>query len=248
MVLAVLAARVDRPRKSGEKLLVKLHAGKRPVKRFRIDAGDDGLEAEFDERPGEFSRVSPPDGENCTHANLGQILLAAFPHVLEEDIADDHHVGASGLLPLEDLAHASFVLGIVCVLGNAHLLQGKAPIREAKDVLPFIQQIRDKRQEYFVCLSLNGANEVIESRVVTVGLLDSNQVHPREVFADPISDRAASVILAHNHPSGTLEASPEDLALTKRLVKAGEILGIKVLDHLIVTRNGHLSLKQTGNM
>ena len=89
---------------------------------------------------------------------------------------------------------------------------------------------------------------MIESRVVTVGLLDSNQVHPREVFADPISDRAASVILAHNHPSGTLEASPEDLALTKRLVRAGEILGIKVLDHLIVTRNGHLSLKQTGNM
>jgi len=133
-------------------------------------------------------------------------------------------------------------------LARRHLLRGKAPIREAKDVLPFIQQIRDKRQEYFVCLSLNGANEVIESRVVTVGLLDSNQVHPREVFADPIADRAASVILAHNHPSGTLEASPEDLALTKRLVKAGEILGIKVLDHLIVTRNGHLSLKQTGNL
>ena len=81
-----------------------------------------------------------------------------------------------------------------------------------------------------------------------MGLLDSNQVHPREVFSDPIADRAASVILAHNHPSGTLEASPEDLALTKRLVRAGEILGIKVLDHLIVTRNGHLSLKQTGNM
>ncbi len=133
-------------------------------------------------------------------------------------------------------------------LARRHLLQGKTPIREAQDVLPFIQQIRDKRQEYFVCLSLNGANEVIESRVVTVGLLDSNQVHPREVFADPISDRAASVILAHNHPSGTLEASPEDLALTKRLVRAGEILGIKVLDHLIVTRNGHLSLKQTGNI
>ncbi len=133
-------------------------------------------------------------------------------------------------------------------LARRHLLQEKDPIREAKDVLPFVQQIRDKRQEYFVCLSLNGANEVIESRVVTVGLLDSNQVHPREVFADPIADRAASVILAHNHPSGTLEASPEDLALTKRLVKAGEILGIKVLDHLIVTRKGHLSLKQTGNM
>lgn len=99
-----------------------------------------------------------------------------------------------------------------------------------------------------MCLSLTGAHEVIETRVVTVGLLDSNQVHPREVFADPIADRAACVLLAHNHPSGTLEASPEDLALTRRLVKAGDLLGIRVLDHLIVTRDGHLSLKERGHI
>jgi len=122
----------------------------------------------------------------------------------------------------------------------------RAPIRAAADALPYLQSIRAKPQEYFVCLSLTGAHEVIETRVVTVGLLDSNQVHPREVFADPISDRAACVLLAHNHPSGTLEASPEDLALTRRLVKAGDLLGIRVLDHLIVTRGGHLSLKDRG--
>jgi len=95
-------------------------------------------------------------------------------------------------------------------------------------------------------MSLNGANEVIKSRVVTVGLLNSNQVHPREVFSDPIVDRAASVIVAHNHPSGNLEPSPEDVALTKRLVKAGEIIGITVLDHLIVTKRGYMSLKANG--
>ena len=119
-------------------------------------------------------------------------------------------------------------------------------VREAKDVLPFVQQIREKHQEYFVCLSLNGANEVIENRVVTVGLLDSNQVHPREVYADPLTDRAASIIVAHNHPSGTLEASPEDIALTDRLARAGKLLGIPLLDHIIVTKRGYLSLKQTG--
>lgn len=124
----------------------------------------------------------------------------------------------------------------------------RAPIRAAADALPYLQSIRGKSQEYFVCLSLTGAHEVIETRVVTVGLLDSNQVHPREVFADPITDRAACVLLAHNHPSGTLEASPEDLALTRRLVKAGELLGIRVLDHLIVTRDGHLSLKDRGHL
>jgi len=121
-----------------------------------------------------------------------------------------------------------------------------ARVREAKDVLPFVQQIRDKHQEYFVCLSLNGANEVIENRVVTVGLLDSNQVHPREVYADPLTDRAASIIVAHNHPSGTLEASPEDVALTDRLARAGKLLGIPLLDHIIVTKRGYLSLKQAG--
>jgi len=73
-------------------------------------------------------------------------------------------------------------------------------------------------------------------------------VHPREVFADPISDRAASILVAHNHPSGTLEASPEDVALTKRLVKAGELLGIRLLDHVIVTASGFLSLRQSGVM
>jgi len=119
-------------------------------------------------------------------------------------------------------------------------------VREAKDVLPFVQQIREKHPEYFVCLSLNGANEVIENRVVTVGLLDSNQVHPREVYADPLTDRAASIIVAHNHPSGTLEASPEDVALTDRLARAGKLLGIPLLDHIIVTKRGYLSLKQAG--
>jgi DNA repair protein RadC len=131
-------------------------------------------------------------------------------------------------------------------LARRCMLSEGSNVREAKDVLPFVQQIRDKQQEYFVCLSLNGANEVIENRVVTVGLLNSNQVHPREVYADPLTDRAASIIVAHNHPSGTLEASPEDIALTDRLARAGKLLGVPLLDHIIVTKTGYLSLKQAG--
>jgi len=131
-------------------------------------------------------------------------------------------------------------------LARRYLQRNRFAIREPKDVLPYIRHIADKKQEYFVCLTLNGANEVIQSRVVTVGLLDSSQVHPREVFADAISDRAAAVILAHNHPSGALEPSEEDLRLTRQLVEAGRIVGINVLDHIIVTRRGHLSLKAAG--
>jgi len=133
-------------------------------------------------------------------------------------------------------------------LARRHIAKGRHVVREAADALPYLQSIRTKKQEHFVCLSLNGAHEVIESRVVTVGLLDTNQVHPREVFADPIADRAASVLVAHNHPSGTLAASPEDLALTRRLAQAGELLGIRVLDHLIVTSDGFLSLRASGQL
>lgn len=121
-------------------------------------------------------------------------------------------------------------------------------IRESEDALPYFDAIRRRSQESLAVLTLNGANEVIENRIVTTGLLDSNQVHPREVFAPAITDRAASILLSHNHPSGTLYASPEDIALARRLMRAGELLGIRVLDHLIVTTDGHLSMKQAGHM
>lgn len=133
-------------------------------------------------------------------------------------------------------------------LARRHLLRESYPIRQPEDALPYLQHIADKKQEYFICLTLNGAREVIESRVVTVGLVDSSQIHPREVFADAIADRAASVIVAHNHPSGALAPSPEDLALTRQLVEAGKIMGIEVLDHIIVTKRGHTSLKKQGYM
>ncbi|MFZ5995136.1 MAG: RadC family protein [Thermodesulfobacteriota bacterium] len=121
-------------------------------------------------------------------------------------------------------------------------------VQKTKDVLPLILHIADKKQEHFLCISLNGANEVIGNRVVTVGLLNSSQVHPREVFADVISDRAASVILAHNHPSGVLKPSPDDIAITEQMVEAGKILGISVLDHIIITKKGYLSFKEKGLM
>ena len=97
-----------------------------------------------------------------------------------------------------------------------------------------LADIRDKKQEYFVCLTLDGANRLISKRIITIGTLTASLVHPREVFAEAITDRAASIIIAHNHPSGNLEASQADIDVTNRLKQAGELLGIEVLDHLIV--------------
>ena len=95
--------------------------------------------------------------------------------------------------------------------------------------------IRDKKQEHFVCLTLDGANRLIAKRTITIGTLTASLVHPREVFADAITDRAASIIVAHNHPSGNLEPSRADIDITMRLKDAGELLGIDVIDHIIMT-------------
>ncbi len=119
-------------------------------------------------------------------------------------------------------------------------------INSAKDLLPLLQDIAGKQQEYFVCISINGANEVIEKRIVTVGLLDRSQVHPREVFADVIADRAAAVIFAHNHPSGDLRPSDADLRMHNQLVESAQILGLRVTDHVIIGKKGYFSFKEEG--
>lgn len=121
-----------------------------------------------------------------------------------------------------------------------------AKITGPRDILPLVADLLDKKQEHFLCLTLNGAGELIEKRTVTVGLLNHSPVHPREVYADAITDRAASVIFVHNHPSGNPEPSAQDLEITRQLAEAGTILGIRVLDHLIVGKKGHVSLKERG--
>ncbi len=131
-------------------------------------------------------------------------------------------------------------------LARRYLVKDAIKITEAKEALPLLGDIANKQQEYFVCLSLNGANEVIEKRIVTVGLVNKSQVHPREVFADVITDRAAAVIFAHNHPSGELNPSDSDLKIHNQLTEAGKILGIKILDHIIVAKKGYFSFQEEG--
>jgi DNA repair protein RadC len=114
--------------------------------------------------------------------------------------------------------------------------------------LPGRWLIAAKPQEHFVCISLNGANEVIQTRIVTIGLLDRTAVHPREVYADVIADRAAAVIFAHNHPSGELDPSEADLRIHDQLTEAGKMLGLRVLDHVIVSRRGYYSFQESGRL
>ena len=117
-------------------------------------------------------------------------------------------------------------------------------IRGPDDVVRLLgKKFRRLEQEHFVVLLLNARHEALAQETVSVGSLNASIVHPREVFKPAILASAASILLVHNHPSGDPEPSEEDLGITKRLVKCGELLGIGVLDHVIVASRGVVSMK-----
>jgi DNA repair protein RadC len=116
------------------------------------------------------------------------------------------------------------------------------------DVLPLIRHFADRKQEHFLSITINGANEVLNVRVVSIGLVDRSPVHPREVFADVLADRASGVIVAHNHPTGSLEPSLADEQVTQQIKQAGEVVGIQLLDHIIFNRNGYFSFLESGRL
>ncbi len=113
-----------------------------------------------------------------------------------------------------------------------------------ENVFALVSDLIGKKQEHFLVITLDAANKVIKKHVVFIGTLNASLVHPREVFFRAIEDRSASIVLVHNHPSGNLEPSREDIAITRRLKECGELLGIEVLDHVVVSENGFHSLNR----
>jgi DNA repair protein RadC len=129
-------------------------------------------------------------------------------------------------------------------IARRHLVRDVQPLRSQQDIVARLDDIRTRQQEYFVALSLDGGQRLIAQRTITIGTLDTVLAHPREVFSDPIVDRAASIIVAHNHPSGEARPSTKDTILTQQLAAAGQLLGIPLRDHLIVTRTEVYSFRQ----
>lgn len=122
-------------------------------------------------------------------------------------------------------------------------------VRGPEDAAAYLMPIlRYEVKENFVVLLLNMQNKIIGHRVVSIGSLSASIVHPREVFKEAIKVNAASIIVAHNHPSGDPTPSREDVSVTKRLVKAGNIMDINVLDHIIIGDSKYLSMKEKGHM
>jgi DNA repair protein RadC len=154
---------------------------------------------------------------------------------------------SDGLLKIKGLGAAKAALiAASCELQSRLTGDQKRIIKNAVDILPYISYLATKRQEYFVCINLNGGNRVMSNRVVTIGLIDQALVHPREVFSEAVKEKAAKVIVAHNHPAGNSAPSNEDVEITNNLVRASGILGITFLDHIIITDDGYFSFREDG--
>jgi DNA repair protein RadC len=126
-------------------------------------------------------------------------------------------------------------------------LQEGTPIRDPADVYRhFHPRLRDAQQERFLVLLLDGRHRLIREELVSRGTLTASLVHPREVFRPALRSGAAAIILVHNHPSGDPTPSAEDREVTRRLARAGEILGVAVVDHVVVAERGYCSLREDG--
>ncbi|MBT3281129.1 MAG: DNA repair protein RadC [Campylobacteraceae bacterium] len=164
--------------------------------------------------------------------------------VLQDDFAS---LNLDKLLCIHGLGSAKSSQLISAIeLSKRYLIKQNKKITSASDVYDELKDYQDKQQEYFLTIYLDGANHICETRVITIGTLNRSLVHPREVFAPAIESRCASIIVAHNHPSGICEPSDEDLQITNRLKDSGKLLGIEVLDHVILSKNGFLSMRDEG--
>ncbi|KGE18298.1 RadC family protein [Paenibacillus wynnii] len=216
-----------------------------------------------EERPRE--RMMQYGAESLSQAELLAILLRTGTRRESAiGIAQRMLSQVGGLRQLADLSIKELTL--IKGIGPAKAIQLKAGIElgrrmsnsrlnqlvtirspyDAADILT--EQLRYLQKEHFVCLFLNTKNHVIAQETLSMGSLNASIVHPREVFRAAIKCSSASIICAHNHPSGDPTPSPEDISLTSRLVQAGEIVGIDVLDHLIIGDSSFVSMKEKGLM
>jgi len=145
------------------------------------------------------------------------------------------------------IAKASQILASI-ELSKRYLIRSNTRITDAKDVYEELKSFSTKSQEHFLTITLDGASHIINTRTVFIGTLNQSLVHPREVFADAIADRAAGIIIAHNHPSGTLEASRADISITQRLKEVSKLVGIELLDHVILSKHGYYSFSDEGKL
>lgn len=169
---------------------------------------------------------------------IGKELISKFgDNLLKASLEDLCKIKGLGKVKAIKLK-AAFEIG----LRYANILSGKIVINETKDVYSILLEYASKKQEHFILLTLNARNQLISKKVITIGIIDSSLFHPREIFAEAINDRASKIIVAHNHPSGNLEPSENDKLMTNKILEAGKILGIELVDSVIISEEGYKSV------
>ncbi len=201
------------------------------------------------ERPRE--RLIEKSPENLKDKELLAILLGTGiegKNVLElsEQILEKYPLKNFLQLKYEDLTKIKGINSAkACtILASQELVKRALDVRDeslpkinsVEDILAQVVYMRDKTREHLMALFLNARNELLYKKPMFIGTLNASLVHPREIFQEALKQNACSVILAHNHPSGDNEPSEEDLEITKRIKEAGQIMGIEVLDHVIITK------------
>jgi len=176
-------------------------------------------------------------GKNNDFKQIARNLNATIQKIGPNDLNIDDVLAIKGI----GAAKATIVFAAL-EFWRRKLIKQTAPlIDNSKKAAEQLDCLRNKKQEYLVVLTLDGARRLINNRTVSIGTLTSSPVHPREVFSAAVEDRAASIIIAHNHPSGSLDISEQDREVTKRIQLAGEILGIRLDDHIIIAGDGFVS-------
>jgi len=188
-------------------------------------------------------------GNGTKKQNVFQVSKKVLEYLEEHfiEIGKDHLCFIKGLCSIGGIGKARALLIIASMeLASRYISRGNVVVKSARDIIPLVGFLATKKQEHFMCISLNGGNRVLSSKIITIGLADQALVHPREVFTEAVRERAAKVIVAHNHPSNGLSPSEEDISTTRNLVKAADILGIGFLDHIIVSQDGYFSFREEG--
>lgn len=214
--------------------------------RRRSVAGEGALLAEAASSPEVMSAgeliglILDGDGQGAVRQDCAERVVSLFTgRALTPVTAAE--VGSACGLPASEAARLSAAIELARRLFRPD--DGRRPVRSPQDACRAAAAIRSAAKEHFLALYLDARNVVIHEEVVSIGSLNANIVHPREVFRPAIVHAAAAVVVVHNHPSGDVSPSKEDIQLTSRLVETGRMLGIEVLDHVIISESSFLSFR-----
>ena len=176
-------------------------------------------------------------GENVLH--LAKKILKKFP---KDQLSN---TSIKRLIEVEGIGDTKACQIIACFELGKRFLKNKtiSLVMTPKDVWNEMKEVRSNKKEYFVVFYLDSRNQLIKKEIISIGTLNTSLVHPREVFEPAIKNFTSQIIISHNHPSGENQPSDEDIQITKRLIEAGKILGIEIIDHVIVTSESYFSFQ-----